>query len=118
MAIEQHRKTFNDGLISVKESKTIRNSAKKVIGRENVEIIKLRFSELSCREVDIQYAESIDKKLDMKIETLYAPMFKNKDVDSLIIELRGRSYSIIKADRFKNSMYLYLQKVGGLDDTR
>ncbi|PGQ36667.1 phage head-tail adapter protein [Bacillus thuringiensis] len=117
MVIEQHRKTFNDGFISVKESKTIRNSAKKVIGRENVEIIRLRFSELSCREVDIQFAESIDKKLDMKIETLYAPMFKNKDVDSLIIELRGHSYSIIKADRFKNSMYLYLQKVGGLDDT-
>ncbi|WP_242321691.1 phage head-tail adapter protein, partial [Bacillus cereus group sp. BfR-BA-01312] len=99
MAIEQHRKTFNDGLVSVKESNTIRNSTKKVIGRKNVEIIKLRFSELSCREADIQFAESIDKKLDMKIETLYAPMFKNKDVDSLTIELRGHSYSIIKADR-------------------
>lgn len=117
MAIERHRKTYNDGFISVKEKKTIRNSAKKVIGRENVEIIKLRFSELSCREADIQFAESIDKKLDMKIETLYAPMFKNKDVDNLTIKLRGHFYSIIKADCFKNSMYLYLQKVGGLDDT-
>ncbi|PFJ19029.1 phage head-tail adapter protein [Bacillus cereus] len=117
MAIEQHRKTFNDGFISVMESKTKRNANKKVIGHDVVEVMKLRFSELSCREADIQFAESIDKKLDMKIETLFAPLFRNKDVDSLTIELRGHSYSIIKADRFKNSMFLYLQKVGGIDDT-
>ncbi|PFQ42777.1 phage head-tail adapter protein [Bacillus cereus] len=118
MVIEQHRKTFNDGFISVMEYRTIRNATQKIIGRDNVEIIKLRFSELSCREIDIQLVESVGKKLDMKIETLYAPMLKNKDVDSLTIELRGHYYSIIKADRFKNSMYLYLQKVGGQDDTR
>ncbi|MBH0334958.1 phage head-tail adapter protein, partial [Bacillus thuringiensis] len=46
-----------------------------------------------------------------------APIFKRKDVDNLTLKLRGVSYSIIKADRFKNSMYFYLQKVGGLDDT-
>ncbi|QWH10351.1 phage head-tail adapter protein [Bacillus mycoides] len=117
MAIERHRKTYNDGFVSVMKKKTIRNSAKKVIGYENVEIIKLRFSELSCREIDIQLASSIGKQLDMKIETLFAPVFKDKDVDSLTLKLRGASYSIIKADRFKNNMFLYLQKVGGLDDT-
>jgi len=117
MAIERHRKTYNDGFVSVMEKKTIRNATKKVIGYENVEIIKLRFAELSCREIDIQLVNSVGKQLDMKIETLYAPIFKKKDVDNLTLKLRGVSYSIIKADRFKNSMYLYLQKVGGLDDT-
>ncbi|MDM5430834.1 phage head-tail adapter protein [Bacillus mycoides] len=116
MAIEQHRKTYNDGFVSVMEKKTIRNATKKVIGYDNVEIIKLRFSELSCREDDIRLVESVGKQLSMKIETLYAPIFKRKDADSLTLKLRGVSYSIIKADRFKNSMYLYLQKVGGLDD--
>lgn len=117
MAIEQHRKTFNDGFVSVMESRTIRNSAKKVIGHEKVEIIKLRFSEKSCREVDIQFAESIGEKLDIKIETLYAPVFKRKDVDKLTVSLRGDSYSIIKTDRFKNSLFLYLQRLGGIDES-
>ncbi|MBH0335370.1 phage head-tail adapter protein, partial [Bacillus thuringiensis] len=53
MAIERHRKTYNDGFVSVIEKKTIRNATKKVIGYENVEMIKLRFAELSCREMDI-----------------------------------------------------------------
>ncbi|HDR7220375.1 phage head-tail adapter protein [Bacillus paranthracis] len=117
MAIERHRKTYNDGIASVMEKKTIRNSAKKIIGYDNVEIIKLRFSELSCREVDIQLVQSFGKQLDMKIETLFAPILKNKDVDNLTVKLRNVSYSVIKADRSKNNMYLYLQKVGGLDDT-
>ncbi|MEB9880147.1 phage head-tail adapter protein [Bacillus cereus] len=117
MAIERHRKTYNDGFVSVMENKTIRNTTKKVIGHEPVEIIKLRFAELSCREIDIQLVQSVGKQLDMKIETLYAPIFKKKDVGKLTLKLRGVSYSIIKADRFKNSMFLYLQKVGGLDDT-
>lgn len=117
MVIEQHRKTYNDGFVSVMEKKSILNATKKVIGYDYNEIIKLRFSELSCREIDIQLAESVGKQLDMKIETLYAPIFKKKDVGKLTLKLRGVSYSIIKADRFKNSMYLYLQKVGGLDDT-
>lgn len=117
MAIERHRKTYKDGFVSVIEKKTIRNATKKVIGYENVEIIKLRFAELSCREMDMQLVNSVGKQLDRKIETLYAPIFKRKDVDNLTLKLRGVSYSIIKADRFKNSMYFYLQKVGGLDDT-
>ncbi|MET3203101.1 UNVERIFIED_ORG: hypothetical protein ABID75_006087 [Bacillus proteolyticus] len=118
MAIERHRKTYNDGIASVMTRKSIRNDAKKVIGHEYVEILKLKFSELSCREIDIQLVESIGKQLDLKIETLYAPIFKDKDVDKLTLKLHGVSYSIVKADRFKNSMYLYLQKVGGLDDTK
>ncbi|KIP27935.1 hypothetical protein [Bacillus thuringiensis] len=117
MAIERHRKTYNDGFVSVMERKSIRNATKKVIGHDYVEIMKLKFSELSCREDDIQLVKSMGKQLDMKIETLYAPLFKRKDVDNLTLKLRGVSYSVIKADRFKNSMYLYLQKVGGLDDT-
>ncbi|MEF8682006.1 UNVERIFIED_CONTAM: phage head-tail adapter protein [Bacillus cereus] len=117
MAIERHRKTYNDGFVSVMERKSIRNATKKVIGHDYVEIMKLKFSELSCREDDIQLVKSMGKQLDMKIETLYAPIFKRKDVDNLTLKLRGVSYSVIKADRFKNSMYLYLQKVGGLDDT-
>ncbi|EEM44275.1 phage head-tail adapter protein [Bacillus cereus] len=117
MAIERHRKTYNDGFVSVMEKKTIRNATKKVIGYENVEMIKLRFAELSCREMDIQLVNSVGKQLDRKIETLYAPIFQKKDVDNLTLKLRGVSYSIIKADCFQNSMFLYLQKVGDLDDT-
>ncbi len=114
--MKQHRKTYNDGFISVMESKTKRNANKKVIGHDVVEVMKLRFSEKSFREVDIQFAESIGEKIDIKIETLFAPVFKRDDIDKLTIVLRGVSYSIIKTDRFKNSLFLYLQKVGGLND--
>jgi len=116
MALEQHRKTFNDGFITVNKRETIRNAAKKVIGHENVEIAKLRFSEKSFREMDIQFAESIGEQLDLKIEVLYAPIFKQRSVDKLTIKLREEDYSIIKSDRFKNSLFLYLQKVGDHDD--
>ncbi|MGE6313408.1 phage head-tail adapter protein [Bacillus cereus] len=116
MAIEQHRKTFNDGFVSVMNQETIRNAAKKVIGHRNVEIAKLRFNEMSFREMDIQLAESVGGQLDMKIEVLNAPVFSSKNVDRLTINLRDENYSIIKTDRYKKSLFLYLQKVGGLDE--
>ena len=118
MAIERYRKTYNDGIASVLERKSIRNATKKVIGHDYVEVTKLKFSELSCREDDINLVNSMGKQLDMKIETLFAPIFRDKDVDKLALKLRGVSYSIVKTDRYKNNMYLYLQKVGGLDDAR
>ncbi|HDX9587593.1 TPA: phage head-tail adapter protein [Bacillus pseudomycoides] len=117
MAIKQYRKTYNDGFITILEPKTIRNANKKVIGKETVEVMKLRFSEMSFRETDIQLAESLGEKLDMKIETLYPPTFKQHDISKLTVVLRGESYSIIKTDRFRNSLYLYLQKVGAFDGT-
>ncbi|MDA2567512.1 phage head-tail adapter protein [Bacillus cereus] len=112
MVIEQYRKTYNDGILTVQETKTIRNANKKVIGRENVDIMQLRFSELSFRETDIELCKGFGKKLDIKVETPYPPNFKSHDVDVLTIVLRGQSYSIIKTDRFKRSLYLYLQRVG------
>ncbi|MBJ8054688.1 phage head-tail adapter protein [Bacillus cereus] len=117
MALEQHRKTFNDGFVNVMKQETIRNAVKKVIGHNNVVVAKLRFNETSIREMDIQFAESVGEQLDMKIEVLNAPVFNGKNVDRLTIQLRDENYSIIKTDRYKKSLYLYLQKVGGLDDT-
>lgn len=117
MAIEQHRKTFNDGFVSVMKQETIRNAAKKVIGHKPIEIAKLRFSEMSFREVDIQFAESIGGQLDRKIEVLNAPVFNSKNADKLTICLQDDNYSIIKTDRYKKSLFLYLQKVGDLDES-
>ncbi|AMR06512.1 hypothetical protein [Bacillus thuringiensis] len=112
MALEQHRKTFNDGFVSVMKQETIRNAAKKVIGHKPIEIAKLRFSETSIREMDIQFADSIGGQLDMKIEVLNAPVFNQKSVDKFTVQLRDENYSIIKTDKYKNSLYLYLQRVG------
>ncbi|MDO8159125.1 phage head-tail adapter protein [Bacillus toyonensis] len=112
MAIEQHRKTFNDGFVNVMKQETIRNAAKKVIGHKPIEIAKLRFSETSIREMDINFAESVGLQLDMKIEVLNAPVFNRKSVDKLTIQLRDENYSIIKTDKSKNSLYLYLQRIG------
>ncbi|PHG70351.1 phage head-tail adapter protein [Bacillus toyonensis] len=112
MALEQHRKTFNDGFVNVMKQETIRNAAKKVIGHNNVVVAKLRFSEMSVREMDIQFAESVGGQLDMKIEVLNAPIFNSKNVDKLTIQLRDENYSIIKTDKSKNSLYLYLQRIG------
>ncbi|PGS60129.1 phage head-tail adapter protein, partial [Bacillus cereus] len=53
---------------------------------------------------------------DIKVETPYPPKFTLCDRDVLTIVLRGQSYSIIKTDRFKQNLYLYLQKVGGNSD--
>lgn len=118
MVIEQHRKTFNDGFVSVMKQETIRNAAKKVIGHKPIEITKLRFNEMSFREVDIQFAESIGGQLDMKIEVLNAPVFNSKNVSRLTIQLRDENYSIIKTDKYKKSLYLYLQKVGDIDESQ
>ncbi|EJV41736.1 hypothetical protein [Bacillus toyonensis] len=117
MALEQHRKTFNDGFVNVVRQETIRNATKKVIGHENIVIAKLRFNESSIREMDIQFVESIGEQLDMKIEVLNAPVFNQKSVDKLTIQLRDEHYSIIKTDKYKNSLYLFLQKIGGSDES-
>ncbi|MED1382070.1 phage head-tail adapter protein [Bacillus mycoides] len=112
MAIKQYRKTYNDGYLIVQEMKTIRNTNKKAIGREPVEIMRLRFAELSFRETDVEVCNGLGKKLDIKVETPYPPHFKSRDVDALTIALRDQTYSIIKTDRSKQNLYMYLQRVG------
>ncbi|MGQ3736825.1 phage head-tail adapter protein [Bacillus sp. Fil] len=116
MALKPYRKTYNDGILTIQEMKTIRNANKKVIGRELVDIMQLRFSELSFRETDITLCKGLGKKLDIKVETPYPPKFTSRDTDALTIVLRGQSYSVIKADRSKQNLYFYLQKVGGNRD--
>ncbi|MEB9549533.1 phage head-tail adapter protein [Bacillus cereus] len=117
MVIKQHRKTYNDGIVSVQKLKTIRNANKKVIGQELAEVMRLRFSEMSARDTDIELCKGLGKKLDMKIETLYPPKFKEHDMEALTVVLRGAKYSVIKTDRFRTSLYLYLQKVGGSSES-
>ncbi|MGR5966934.1 phage head-tail adapter protein [Bacillus cereus] len=116
MALKLYRKTYNDGILIVQEMKTIRNANKKVIGRELVDIMQLRFSEISFRETDITLCKGLGKKLDIKVETPYPPKFTSRDTDALTIVLRGRSYSVIKTDRSCNSLFWYLQRVGEYSD--
>ncbi|MEN3132929.1 phage head-tail adapter protein [Bacillus cereus] len=117
MALKPYRKTYNDGILTVQEMKTIRNANKKVIGRELVDIMQLRFSEWSFRETDITLCKGLGKKLDIKVETPYPPKFTSRDTDALTIVLRGQSYSVIKADRSRNSLFWYLQRVGGSNES-
>lgn len=108
--------TYNDGVLYICESATQDtdfNAVTNVLTVNDLDKIqKLDYAELSKRERDMEFAESVSRSLDMKVRTLYhSSATTNRQV------LIGRTlYDIFEVDPSsdKNEMYLYLEKVRDL----
>lgn len=104
---------LNDGYIecyAVKEKKSSFNAPMNATGLDDLEfIVSLAYEEMSKRDQDIEFAESLRRSLSMKVKThLFDGVKKNSKV------ILGNSlYDIIKLDysRKENLMYLYLDEV-------
>ena len=100
--------TYNDGVLFFGEIKAIENEFHKKVGEELTVKGKLFFAKKSIREEDSSLADEMGKRLDLKVKTPYL-----KDVTSKMkCRIEGQQYDIIRIDRDKPAMYLYLQEVG------
>lgn len=71
-------------------------------------VVELAYKEMSKRDQDDQFAESIGRKLSLKVKTR-----RYEDVDKTMKIVRGSTlYAILKIDydREKDVMYLYMEE--------
>ena len=107
------KSNFNDGYIRIcKEipQKTDFGAKKNIKDMDNLSfIVKLAFQECSKREQDLQFAESSDRTLNLKVKTR---LFKGVTSEHKVI-LNGVLYDIIyiDEDRVNREMYFYLERV-------
>lgn len=111
-------KAFNDGFLRYGHDKVKRDESLKRTGFEFTEEGKLAFSEMSARDQDYQMAGINNASLDLKVETMRPPSFKNISLSKMKCVIEGIKYDVIKVDSDKDKRYLffYLQKVGVLDE--
>lgn len=103
---------FNDGVVSIYNSKELKTSFNAVINPKSKNdldfYVKLCYQELSKREEDIQFAENRNRELSLKIKCRGCKGLNSNQ--KAIIE--NVIYSIIKLDynRDKSVVYLYLEE--------
>lgn len=102
--------TYNDGYLYVCERQpgqdfAVRNPRKK---EDLQQILKLAYEEKSRRAQDVEYAESKDRSLSIKLKTRLRPEVKNTHM----VLIGNILYSIINLDydRANNEMYFYLEE--------
>lgn len=115
---KQIRETLNDGILFYGRNVTQRSTTGKNIGTEFKQEGKLHFQEMSHREQDYRLVDALTSTLDLKVKTYYPPDFKNIPKTDLIVRIGTTQYEVIRADPDKARVYLflYLQKVGEIDD--
>lgn len=102
---------FNDGIIYFYKRKTIVNSfkaSKNVLNDDDLEFINnFYFKEETQRQQDVVFANSMDKKLSMKISIPYVNTLKS----DYIVIIENYIYSIfhIDSDKSKHKTYIYLE---------
>ena len=104
--------TYNNGVLQICEApNTVSdfNAVKNVTAASDLTVLySLRYAEMSKREKDMQFAESLGKSLDLKVKTPYI-----KDVSTSHRVLIGKGlYSIYQTDYSadKTTLFLYLEK--------
>lgn len=104
---------LNDGFIDcykLKDTKTDFNAPKNAKKLSDMSlIVSLAYEEMSKRDQDLEFAETIGRQLSLKVKThLYEDVNKSHKV-----VLNGSLYDIIKLDysRKENVMYFYLEEI-------
>ncbi len=104
---------FNDGVLKICEPEDDQTDFSAVTNTDSVDdlevIYKLNFSELSKRDQDLQFAESLGRTLNLKVKCRYVG-----GINKLNLVLIGDMlYSIINMDedRARKELYLYLEEV-------
>lgn len=107
------RKAYNDGVLWVVDPPTEQTDFGAVKNQTKAsalnKLLKLSFHEMSRRDSDIEFAESMGRQLSLKVKTIHHPA-ADAAKDVLIGDML---YSIVKldVDRQMHEMYLYLEEV-------
>lgn len=110
--LQRKIQNLNDGYIKIYQDKEIESDFSAPVAPKKVSdmeyIATLAYEEMSKRDQDTEFAESIRRKLSLKIKTrLY-----EKITSSMKAVLNGSIYNILKIDPDKKQelMYLYLEE--------
>lgn len=103
---------LNDGYVKVYRALKRKNDFSAPVNAKSWKdleyVVELAYKEMSKRDQDDQFAQSIGRKLSLKVKTrLY------EDIDKTMKVVRGNTlYAIIKIDydRDKDIMYLYMEE--------
>lgn len=112
-------KVYNDGIIDVYQEKnnlttTNFNEKKNVKTLDDMEkVITLAFKEVSKRQQDFEFANTLGHSLSMKVKTRLVDDVKN----SHKVIYAGSIYDIIylDADRINKELYIYMEEVRPLN---
>ncbi|MDF9457037.1 phage head closure protein [Bacillus cereus] len=112
MALKAYRETLNDGFLQYGYKKTERSEEGKRIGEKFHEEGKLAYKVMSLRDSDYKMVGVLTTGLDLKVKTLYPPLFRKINKNKLKVLMDGIEYDVIKADHDSNKQYLffYLQQ--------
>lgn len=112
----QNKNSYNDGVAMVVKEKQIMNDFNAKLNLKSLDdfeiIARLFYSEQSKRNEDMLFAQSMGKKLTLKIKT---PMLNNvKNNYKVIIEKYVYDIIHIDFDKINRELYLYLEGVRAL----
>lgn len=103
---------YNDGVVSIYREKDRRSNFGAKINVASLKdmdfVAKLAFAEMSKRQQDQEFAESMQFSLDLKIKTRFCKGIDNKC--KAVID--GYLYDIVYVDATKTELFCYLE---GLD---
>lgn len=105
--------TFNDGYITIGETKIERNDRGKRIGEQFTAVVDLAFTIKNAREEDYELAHTLGASLDLKIKTRFPPDFQTIRKSKFSGYIEDQFFDVIKVDwdSSKRYLYLYLQEV-------
>ena len=107
------KSNYNDGYIRVYKEipqKSDFGAKKNIKTRDTLEfIVKLAYEQCSKRQQDVDFAESCNRTLNLKVKTRY---YKNLD-NSYKVVIENTLYDIIyiDEDRKNSELYFYLEEV-------
>lgn len=103
--------TYNDGVLTIYKDKGERSSFAAKVNANSLDglefVVKLAFAEMSKRESDLEFAESMQFSLDYKVKTRFVNGVTNKHKAVIGDVLYDVSY----IDATKTEMFLYLHKI-------
>lgn len=109
----KNQSNYNDGFIYVyeeKEKKSNFAAPVNVTGKEQMrEVMKLAYEETYKREKDLEFAQSHNKSLSMKVKTRLHE--KVKKYHKIVVADTLYDIFEIDYDRKKQEMYLYMEEV-------
>lgn len=99
------RRIYTDGSLEYGKNTPIKDDRKKIIGHEFTPADHvLRYEKMSEREQDVEFANQLGKKLDLKVKCPDDHAISNDDA----VKIGGSMYEIVKLDRSDGEVYLYL----------
>lgn len=103
---------FNDGLLTIKTQKTLRNEAGKKLGVTDEELASVRFRNMSIRSSDIETMQALDSKIAKKVKSPMHPICFDFNNDEYFAVINGTRFNVIYVDSDNYFAFWYLEKVG------